>query len=179
MAIKIDGTERILQRLYAFDRDVWKILQKEVREATDDIRKDAQAATPSRALRKWGPWNVTTGRNESIGSVTLSTGSRDLGFYGPQVARSMKSQSRSRAGRGGADRAIAGRVVIGDAAGAIFALAGSRNRSGDPFNDHLNRKHRSGPWPRLLGPAWTDNIDKARSLIKEAVDKAAREVTRG
>lgn len=179
MAIKIDGTERVLQRIYAFDKEVWKVLQKEVRQATDDIRKESQANAPSRALRKWGPWNVTTGRSAQVGVVTLASGSRDLGFSGSQVARSIKSQARSRAGRAGADRSIAGRVVIGDAAGAIFALAGSKNRSGDPFNDHLNRKHGAGPWPRLIGPAWTSNIDKARSLIEEAVNKAAREVTRG
>lgn len=179
MAIKVDGAEKVIQRMYAFDKEVWKVLQREVRAATDTIRTDSQRATPTRALRKWGPWNLTTGSAGTVGAVTLMQGSRELGFAGTRVAQSMKSQARSRAGRGGADRSIYGRVVVNDAAGAIFTLAGSRNRSGDPFNDHLNRKHGNGPWPRLLGPAWTKNVDNARELIAAAIDNAAREVTRG
>lgn len=179
MAVKVDGADLVIQRMYAFNKDVWKILQKEVREATDDIRQDAQQATPARALRKWGPWNLTTGRSGQVGVVTLVTGTRDLGFSGSEVAKSIKSQARSRAGRGGADRSISGRVVIGSAAGAIFSLAGSKNRSGDPFNERLNAKYGNGPWPRLIGPAWTKNVDSARELIGAAVDRAAKEVTRG
>ncbi len=179
MAIKIDGAERIIQRIYAFDKEVWKVLQKEIREASDEIRKEAQSSTPSVGLGNWGPWSVATGRSGSAGSVTFSRGSRDISFFGSQVQRSIKSQARSRAGRAGADRSIAGRVVINDAAGAIFALAGSKNRSGHRFNDNLNTKHGAGPWPRLIGPAWTSNVDRVRDLIDAAIDKAAREVTRG
>lgn len=184
MSVKVDGAEKVIQRIYAFDKEVWKVLQKEVREATDDIRKDAQQATPTRALRKWGPWNVTTGSSGQVGAVSLSTGTRDLGFSGSQVARSIKSQARSRAGRGGADRSIAGRVVIGDAAGAIFSLAGKKQRTPGSFGEHLNRKYGWGPsgsstWPRLLSPAWSANKDAAVALIEAAVNKAAREVTRG
>jgi len=164
VAIKIDGDERILQRIYAFDKEVWKILQKEIREASDVIRKDAQALTPGIALSGWGPWQQR---------------SRDLTYRGPQVGKSIKTQVRSRIGRAGADRFVAGRVVINDPAGAIFSLAGSQNRSGHKFNENVNETWRKGPWPRLIGPAWTSNVDRVRDLIDAAIDKAAREVTRG
>lgn len=164
MAIKIDGNERIIQRIYAFDKEVWKVLQKEIREASDLIRKDSQASTPGVALSYWGQWRQ---------------GGRDLDFSGSQVKKSTKTQVRSRLSRGGADRFVAGQVVVNDAAGAIFALAGSQNRSGHRFNRNLNKQYGPGPWPRLLGPAWTANVDKARELIEQAIDKAAREVTRG
>jgi hypothetical protein len=164
MAIKVDGQERILQRMYAFDKDVWKILQKDIRQATDVIRKDAQSLTPGVALSYWGVWQQ---------------GERDLGFSGPQVKNSMKTRVRSRRGRAGADRFIAGQVVMNDVAAAIFALAGSQNRSGHRFNRNLNKKYGRGPFPRLLGPAWTENVDKARKQIDAAITRAAREVTRG
>lgn len=171
VGMKIDGVENVLARLRAFDKDVYKILQREIREAMTNMTNEAKGNVPDPALSNWGNWGGRT-------SSGFRNTTRDRPFDAGQVIRSIKPQFRTQKRMMGVDVA-AGRVVIGDAAGAIFALAGSQNRSGHLFNSNLNSKYGAGPWPRLIGPAWTNHVDKARDDIKAAVDKAAREVTGG
>lgn len=172
MTFKVEGADRMIERIKGFEREIWRDLQKEVRDASDDIVNDARAAVPSRGLRRWGPWRVNSG-----GAGGFRNTSRDRDYVESNVKAGIRNQFRTRKSRG--SLGVLGRVVQADAAGAIFTLAGSQNRSGDPFNSHLNRKHGAGPWPRLLGPAWTDNVDEARNKIQKAVDDAARKVNRG
>ena len=172
MTFKVEGADRMIERIKGFEREIWRDLQKEVRDASDDIVNDARAAVPSRGLRRWGPWRVNVG-----GAGGFRNTSRDRDYVESNVKAGIRNQFRTRKSRG--SLGVLGRVVQADAAGAIFTLAGSQNRSGDPFNSHLNRKHGAGPWPRLLGPAWTDNVDEARNKIQKAVDDAARKVNRG
>ena len=172
MTFKVEGADRMIERIKGFEREIWRDLQKEVRDASDDIVNDARAAVPSRGLRRWGPWRVNVG-----GAGGFRNTSRDRDYVESNVKAGIRNQFRTRKSRG--SLGVLGRVVQADAAGAIFTLAGSQNRSGDPFNSHLNRKHGAGPWPRLLGPAWTDNVDEARDKIRKAVDDAARKVNRG
>lgn len=172
MTFKVEGADRMIERIKGFENEIYKDLQREVREASSGIVKDAQAAAPSRGLRRWGPWRANAG-----GAQGFRNTSRDRDFVQSNVRSGIRSQFRTR--KTGGSLGVLGRVVQNDPAGAIFALAGSRNRSGDPFNALLNQKHGAGPWPRLLGPAWTDNVDEARSRIRKAVDDAARRVTRG
>ena len=172
MTFKVEGADRMIERIKGFEKDIYRDLQDEVREASSGIVKDAQAAVPGRALRRWGPWRVNRG-----GAQGFRNTSGDRDFVQSKVRSGIRSQFRTR--KTGDSLGVYGRVAQADAAGAIFSLAGSQNRSGDPFNDHLNRKHGSGPWPRLLGPAWTNNVENARTRIRKAVDDAARKVTRG
>ena len=172
MTFKVEGADTMIARIKGFEKDIYKDLQREVRDATSDIVKDAQAAVPPRGLRRWGLWRVSSGEAQGFRNT-----SRDRDYIQSNVRSGIRGQFRTR--RVGGNLGVYGRVAQMDAAGAIFTLAGNKNRSGDPFNDHLNRKHGAGPWPRLLGPAWTDNIEEARSRIRKAVDDAARRVTRG
>lgn len=172
MTFKVEGADRMIERIKGFEKEVWRDLQKEVREASTDIVSDARAAVPARGLRRWGPWRVNRG---GVGGFRNTSGDRD--YVESKVKSGIRSQFRTK--RSSGSLGVLGRVVQADAAGAIFTLAGSQNRSGDPFNAHLNRKHGAGPWPRLLGPAWTDNVEDARDKIRKAVDDAARKVNRG
>jgi len=173
MQVEVEGVDYILQRMMKFDKDAWTILQREIRSAMSDIQSDAKAAVPDPALGSWGPW-----KRGNTGGAGFRNTTGDRPFSGSAVQGSIKAQARSRRSRQGG-RLAYGQVVINDAAGAIFSLAGSKNRSGHRFNDNLNKKYGAGPWPRLLGPAWTKNIDTARDMISAAIDSAAREVTRG
>ncbi len=172
MDFKVEGSEKMIERIKGFESETYKVLQREVREAQADIVSDAKGATPDRGLRRWGRWRRDMG---SAGGFRNITGDRD--FDASAIMTSIKPSFRTRRSQG--SLGVYGRVNLGDAAGAIFSLAGKRNRSGHPFNVSINRVNGAGPWPRLLGPAWTNNIDKARNEIRQAVNRAAEKVNRG
>lgn len=175
MSVEVDGVPQLINRISKFDKDVYKILQREVRKALSGVAGHARANTPDRALRGWGPWPVTTGRSAQVGTVTLVTGVRDLRFRGSDVRGGIVPQAVKRSTRGQVTK-FSGRVITKTPAGAIFALAGSRNRSGDPFNSHLNRKHGTR-WPRTLTDALYAEGPGARDAIIDAIEKAAKAVT--
>lgn len=169
--VKVNGAENIIARMRAFNKDVYKILQKDVRNAASVIANEAKSNVPDPALGNWGNWG---GRRS--GGFRNTT--RDRPYNAAQVTRSIRPQFRTSRRMMAVD-VVVGRVVIADPAGAIFALAGSQNKSGHLFNTNLNDKYGAGPWPRLLGPAWTNNVDKVRSDIESAVDRATKAVTGG
>lgn len=168
-SVEVQGTDRLIERLKGFEKETYRILQQEVREGMSAIAVDAQQATPDRALRKWGAWNADNGASGGFRNTT-----RDRPFEGAAVRGSIKPGFRTRKGAGGA-LGVRGIVTMASPAGAIFALAGKRNP--DAFGGHIARKYgNSGPWPRLLGPAWHANVDKVRDEIRAAVYRAAEKV---
>lgn len=172
--LEVEGVNELVNRLAKFDKDVYKILTKEVRAGLADVSSYAKSITPGgRALRNWGPWNLTTGSNAQVGSISLVTGTRDLGFDGSQVKRGIKPRAVRRSRRGRVT-SFSGQVVTTTAAGAIYALAGSKDTT-DPFNRHLNRK-RGTTWPRTLTDARNVKGPKAAEAITEAIQKAAKAV---
>lgn len=172
MDFKVEGADRMIERIKGFETEVYKVLQREVREAQSQIVADARGATPDRGLRRWGKWRRNTG---SSGGFRNVSGDRD--FDAAAIMGSIKPSFRTRKSMN--SLGVYGRVNMTSPVGAIFALAGKRNRSGHPFNTAINRVNGAGPWPRLLGPAWTANIDDARNEIRAAVNRAAGKVNRG
>lgn len=175
MSVEVDGVPQLINRISKFDKDVYKILQREVKEGLSDVAGHARANTPERALRGWGTWPLSTGRSGQVGAVTLVTGVRELGFRGSDVRGGIQPQAVRQSTRGQVTK-FSGRVITKTPAGAIFSLAGSRNRSGDPFNSHLNRKHGTS-WPRTLTDALYAEGPGAREEITNAIQKAAKSVT--
>lgn len=171
--VKVDGVENVIARMRAFNKDVYSILQKEVRQASDLIGAEARANTPNPALSNWGPWG-----SSKAGASGFRNTSGDRPYDGGRVAKSIKPAFRTGKGRNG-NLTVYGRVNLNDAAGAIFSLAGKRNASGSVFNENVNRKYGTTLWPRLLTPAWHNNIDKATEAMRAAVDRAAKAVTGG
>lgn len=172
MNVEIDGAAQLVNRLKKFDREVYRILQRELRQAASLVANDARSRVPSdNALSGWGPWVVRTGSNGSVGVVTLVTGSRDLGFVGMAAKSGIKPQAVTRSTRG----TVTGfkvRVIQSTAAGAIYELAGSQNRSGSTFGPNLNAKRGSSQWPRSLTPAWHAKGQAAGDAIAAAIDRA-------
>lgn len=168
MNVTVEGVPQLIERLRGFEKETYKVLQKEIREGSSQIAEDAKAATPNKALRNWGIWERDGGSSGGFRNT-----SNDRNFSGSEVRGSIKPQFRTRRING--NLAAVGRVAMGSGAGAIFALAGKTNA--DAFGGHINRKYgSSGPWPRLLSPAWHENIDTARAAIEDAVRRAARKV---
>lgn len=174
MGVKVEGVSELINRLSKFDKDVYRILQREIKSGLEQVADDARSRTPDvRAIRGWGPWNETTGQSGRVGSVTLSTGSRDLGFRGSEVKRGIRPELVRRSSRGRVTK-FSGRVTTKTPAGAIFALAGSRG--GGSFEAALVRRH-GNRWPRTLTAALYAKGPQAREQIRAAIDKAARSVT--
>lgn len=162
--LEVKGTAAKIQTIARLDKDVWKSLQTEVRDALGEARQIAQGQVPERPLRNWG------------GFIDARTG-RDLSFDASQVRASFKPKFQSRLR--GQFRVVSGALAVKSPAGAIYALAGSRNRSGHRFNIIINnvrggrvgaRNDRS--WPRMLGPAWYAARDEAAKQIGRAVEAA-------
>jgi hypothetical protein len=169
MSVRVDGAAQKIEQIFRFDKELWKEIQKGVKDATSGIRSDAKAAYPDNGLGNWGPWITPNGR--------------DLSYDVSAVKGGVRSSFRSR--RTGGFRNISGLVYNKNAAGAIYGLAGSRNRSGEFFNTNINRKRGgsagsrgNGTWPRALGPAWTSNVDAARREVARVVERAIDKVNR-
>lgn len=174
MDVDVRGVPELINRISKFDKDVYKILTKEIRQGLSAVSDDARQRTPSgRALDGWGPWNEATGKSGQVGAVTLNTGTRALGYGGGDVKRGIKPQAVRRSKRGQVV-AFSGRVVTMTPAGAIFALAGSRDAS-DSFTSALNRKHGTR-WPRTLTDALYAKGPQAREAIEQAIQRAAAAV---
>lgn len=155
-ATTVEGAPQLINRLSAFNKDVYKILQSDVKSAADLIAKDAKAYTPGQPTSHW------------------SAGGR-LGWAESTVDGKIKSRFRSRSIQG--TRYVYAIVDWSSPAGNLFALAGSKTRT--QFGELLNAMygtpvHRNAP--RALGPAWNAHIDEVRKQIQEAVDRAARKV---
>lgn len=172
--LEVEGVNELVNRLAKFDKDIYKILTKEVREGLSDVASHARSLTPSgRALSGWGPWSLTTGQNAQVGSISLVTGSRDLGFNGSEVKRGIKPRAVRRSRRGKVT-SFSGQVVTRTAAGAIYSLAGSKDNT-DSFNRYLNIK-RGRTFPRALTDARNAKGPDAAKAITEAVQRAAKAV---
>lgn len=176
MKATVENIGPLINRMQRFDKDVYRILQREIRAGAQVVADDAKTRVPSgNALTKFGPWNLTTGRNATRGAVQMSTGSRDLGFDGSKVRRSIKPSARTVRRRGRGVTGIEGRVTLRDVGGAIWALAGSRTNS--PFNRVLNARFGSSLWPRALTPALYAKGPQAAKNIDDAIQRAADAVT--
>ena len=178
LTFHVKGVPELINRISKFDKKVAKILNDEVKEGADVVGAHARSLVPSgNALSNWGPWNFTTGRNATVGVVTLSQGSRDLSFNGSAIRRGIKPQAVKSSKRG----VVVGfkaRVVMSTAAGAIWSLAGSQNRSGSTFGPNLNRVFPDRRFPRALTPALHAKGPQARKEIEYAIDRAIAAVNR-
>ena len=164
--LAMQGAGPLVNRLSRFDKDAYKILQREVRAAANEVKDEAARLLPTGdALSNWGAWSTPTGRNGQVGAVTLIAGTRDLGYDEAKVRGSLKTQVRK------TKTGIVGKVILGDAAGAIFSTAGGRT-PGSVFNRNLIGKHGS-TYPRALGPAWASKGPAAGDRIDRAIEAAA------
>lgn len=176
MKVKVEGAARKIDLIFRFDKTLFKEMQKEVRAAGSEVQKDAISRMPSSALSSWGLW--------------FHRG-RDISFESSKAKRiSVSVRSKERAGF----RRVKAKVGFspGNAAGAIFGLAGSvaGTRSDFPqrsanFKRALNNQHggsigtrNSQTWPRALTPAYYAKGPQAREKIGAAIERMIAQVNR-
>ena len=158
--VKTQGVDHLIDRLKGFEPEVYKVLTREIKAASDIVAKAAAGKTPSQALRNWGAWG---GR---------------LDFDGSAVASGFRPGVRTR--RVGGQRYVMGVVSTKSAPGAVWELAGVK--SDGPFGQAINSIYGpagKGSGPRALAPAWREHVDQARDSIQDAIYRAAEAVTRG
>lgn len=148
----LTGEVQIINRMQAFNKDVWSALQKDVKSAANIIGASARSMIPGRPASGWGK------------------GGR-LGWSQSTVTGSIKPKFRSRIVN--SQRYVMATVNMSDAAGSLYATAGKVTSS--QFSDLMNDNW-GQTFPRALGPAWTMHVDEVRQAIQQAVDDAARKV---
>jgi hypothetical protein len=182
LKVQVKGAASKIDQIFRFDKELWRDTTREIRQAGDAIAKDAATRMPGYPLRNWGSW--------------FEYGSQRSLSYDSGAAKRITTSVRSRESLG--LRVIKTKTGFskGNAAGAIYGLAGSSSeptRSSHPagavrsrnFKKAMNRRQggsldaRNGQmWPRALTPAFYVHRDKVRKQIGAAVERAVAQVNR-
>jgi hypothetical protein len=156
---------KFINRLEKFDGDVSKELKQKMRKASGLVAQNARERQEV-PLSHWGRFRWIEQDRPS---------GRNL-RYDIAAARKGIRVNTNRYRASGVTTAFGMSVVQKDAAGAIFELAGSQNRSGHRFNSTLNRVLGSGPYPRSLFPAYYAVMPTVQEQIEKAIRDAERKV---
>lgn len=174
--LSVEGVDRLVRELRVFDREALRELYQGTTKAMERMSDDARGRVPGQVLfghRQDGSIGPGYGvwRERKSG--------RDLAWSSTLVQSGLKKKSSIKKSRavGGLNQ-VQGLVQNTTAQGAIFMLAGSRNPSDSSFTREVITRAGRGPWPRLLGPAWSAHVDQARDDIGDAIRRAADKVGR-
>jgi hypothetical protein len=146
--------------LETFNKDVAKILKKEIKAGANEVAKASRRRIPKAGLSNWGAW-------------TYSRDGRDLGFIGGWVKRGIVVETTRTRNRG-ATVAYGQRVVTKTPAGAIFELAGSKSKSPMALAVKAEHPFPVKTYPRTLFPAYYEAMPTALKKIEAAVEKAKK-----
>jgi hypothetical protein len=144
--------------LETFNKDVAKILKKEIRQGANEVAKASRRRIPQSGLTNWGAW-------------TYSRDGRDLGFIGGWVKRGIVVETQRSRNRG-VTVAYGHRVVTKTPAGAIFELAGSESK--EPMPLAMEKVHPVQNYPRTLFAAYYEAMPTALQKIESAIEKAKK-----
>jgi hypothetical protein len=152
----VDGVPQLINRLKGFEPEIYKILQRDVRDAANIIGKSARGLIPGEApTSHW----AQSGRF-----------AWDKGAIGAKIKPGFRTRNV------GGTRVVSGVVRMSSAAGVLYAASGSKESS--RLGKILNTSHGT-VYPRAMGPAWTMHVDEARAGIIQAVHAAAERVNNG
>jgi len=176
MDVKVEGAASKIDALMKFDKTAWRSVQKGVKEATAEVTAEAQRLVPPMGI-------VGLRRGAGWGQWTYSRDGRDLSYR----RGDFKFKTRFRSRRVQGFREVQGRAQLDTSspAVAIFTLAGSKNKSGHPFNTNINSQtgtregaRNVGMWPRLLTPAYYAKGPIAAKTIGKLIEDAVKDVNR-
>lgn len=160
--MKAYGLTENLTLLENFNKDVAKVLKKEMRAGANEVAKASRSLIPNSGLTNWGTW-------------TFSNDGRDLGFIGAWVRSKVKVETE-RTRMSGITVGFGYRVGNWSPAGAIYELAGSKNDS-EGMGLAMDRKHPTNNYPRTLFPAYYKAMPKAVVRIEAAIAAAERDAS--
>jgi hypothetical protein len=179
--VQIEASSSIadfVNRLEKFDKDVSKELKAGMRKGVGYVVKEAQRRVPPTPLRNW-----------AVSWIEQDRANGRYLMYDQAAARRGIKAAAFRARKRGSTVGFGYQAVQKDPAASIFELAGSRNPGGGPqsfkaaarggsptFNRNVLNKFGSGPYPRVLYPAYYAGISSARDEIDKALQEARRRV---
>lgn len=153
--VKTQGVDQLINRLMGFEKDVYKILVRDIKSAADLIGASARGLLPGDyVVSGWGPW-----------------GQGEKDYLGTWARSSVKPGVRTR--QLGGQRYVMGVVRMSDPGAVTYSLLGQKDNS-RLATEVIGRYGAS--YPRAMGPAWQMHVEKARSAIQEAVNDAAAKV---
>lgn len=153
--VKTQGVDQLINRLQGFEKDTYKILQRDIKSAADLIGASARSLLPGDfVVRNWGPW-----------------GQGEKDYLGSWAKASVKPGVRTR--QLGGQRYVMGVVRMTNPGAVTYALLGQRDNS-RLATEVVGRWGAS--YPRAMGSAWHLHVDEARAAIQEAINNAAAKV---
>lgn len=155
----IENVAQTVDFLDRFNKDVAKVLKKEIKSGANEVAKVSRSLIPHDGLRNWGQW-------------TFSRDGRDLGFIGAFVKKGIATE-QTRTRMSGVTVAFGYRVVSRTAAGAIYELAGSKNDK-EGMGLAMGKKHPTNVYPRTLFPAYYAAMPKVLKKVEAAIEKSTR-----
>ena len=179
MKVRITGEQRAIAALKAFDKDVFKGVDKGLKEAGEVVRDFVRVKTPTSApLSGWGRWQATKVSRKGVATT------RDLAYNTTKVRTGIKvTTAQSKKVSTGGEFQVA--VATTSAAGAIFALTGSNkdrrseNYRGKSFYDNMNNRF-GEKYARGLNEAANNKplIAKAKEKVADVIREAERQANR-
>ena len=178
MTLQVDGAGRLVDALSKFNKEIYKILQDEVRQAAELVANDARRRTPRQVLyggngdrrsNGWGTWISSGDSPTKFGSRGTGAG-RDLSYNEGRIDKSIRAGARKARVRGAGAVGIKGVVAMNDVGGQIWATAGAENDR-SPFNRKIIARYGSD-YPRGLKPALFAKGPEAGDMIDRALERA-------
>tara|TARA_R110000822_G_scaffold88337_8_gene204721 strand:- start:891 stop:1451 length:561 start_codon:yes stop_codon:yes gene_type:complete len=180
MKVRVTGEQRAVAALKAFDKDVFKGIDKGLKQAGEVLRDEVRSKTPSGSpLSGWGKWTAT--------NVSRKTGiatTRNLAYNTTKVRTGIKVNTKQpRKSSTGGKFEVA--VATMSAPGAIFALTGSNekrrseNYRGKSFYDNMNNRF-GKKYARGLNEAAKNRpvVARAKEKVAEVIREAERKADR-
>jgi hypothetical protein len=181
MKVKVTGEQRAVAVLKAFDKDVFKGIDKGLKQAGEVLRDEVRSKTPSSGpISGWGGWNATRTTRAGVSST------KDLSYNATKVRTGIKvttKQGKKVAAGGKFQTAVA----TMSPAGAMYALAGSKKKRykrepsyrGRSFVDNINNrsgeKYARGMYEAMKNKAV---VAKAKEKVTEVIREAERQANR-
>ena len=179
MQVRVTGEQRAIAVLKAFDKDVFKSIDKGLKEAGEVLRDEVRSKTPTSApLSGWGKWTATRVSRKGVSST------RDLSYKTTKVRTGIKvTTKQGKKVAAGGEFQVA--VATMSPAGAIFALTGSNqkrrpeNYRGRSFYDNMNNRF-GKKYARGLNEAANNKpvVAKAKEKVAAVIREAERAANR-
>jgi hypothetical protein len=182
MNLEVDGAGRLVDALSKFNKEIYKILQDDVRAAAGLVAEDARRRTPAMVLyggngerrsNGWGTWTSSGNNPTKFGSRGTAAG-RDLSYNEGRIDKSIRPGARKARVRGAGSVGIKGIVTMNDVGGQIWATAGAENDKDSQFNRDIIARWGSD-YPRGLKAALFAKGPEAGEMMDRAIERAERE----
>jgi hypothetical protein len=178
MTLEVDGAGRLVDALSKFNKEIYKILQDDVRAAAGLVAEDARRRTPAMVLyggygerrsNGWGTWTSSGNSPTKFGSRGTGAG-RDLSYNEGRIDGSIKVGARKARVRGAGSVGMKGIVTMNDVGGQIWATAGHENDRSQ-FNKKIIDRYGSD-YPRGLKAALFAKGPEAGEMMDRAIERA-------